>query len=43
MTLKPASAKVLAISKCVLLGVATATKSTRSPSGSLASAAAISL
>ena len=39
-TLKPASAKVLAISKCVWFGVATETKST--PSGRFFSAAAIS-
>ena len=41
MTLNPASAKVLAISKCVWLGVATDTKSTLS--GRFASASAISL
>ena len=33
MTLKPASAKALAISKWVWFGVATETKSMRSPSG----------
>ena len=43
MTLKPASAKALAISKCVWFGVATETKSMRSPAGSFVSAATISL
>ena len=43
MTLKPASANALAISKCVWFGVATETKSMRLSAGSFFSPSIISL